>query len=188
MAYIDVGDGDETFLCLHGEPTWGYLYRKLIPTLWERGRVVVPDFIGFGRSDKFTRLDDYTFEMHYDSISRFIESLDLSNVTLIAQDWGGALGLPVAVLEHPRRVARLVPMNTGISTGAGMIDAWWGFRSYMAETDDPPVSVVVRALGDMAYFHELDEQPSPWVDPVVRRRVWRSIPTPVVRHGKPHPN
>jgi haloalkane dehalogenase len=59
-------------------------------------------------------------------------------------------------------------MNTGISTGAGMIDAWWGFRNYMAETDDPPVSVVVRALGDMAYFHELDEQPSPWVDPVIR--------------------
>ncbi|MFC6943163.1 alpha/beta fold hydrolase [Salinirubellus sp. GCM10025818] len=85
MAYVDLGAGDETFLCLHGEPTWGYLYRKMIPTLSERGRVVIPDFIGFGRSDKFTQLDAYTFEMHYESLSAFVEALGLSDVTLVGQ-------------------------------------------------------------------------------------------------------
>jgi len=169
MAYIDVGGGEETFLCLHGEPTWGYLYRKMIPILSDRGRVVVPDFIGFGRSDKFTRPDDYTFGMHYDSLSTFVEALDLSGVTLVGQDWGGVLGLPVAVLDHPARFARLVPMNTGVPTGQGsMIDAWWAFREYMAGTADPSISTVVRALGDMMSFHERAEQPEPWVAPIER--------------------
>lgn len=169
MAYIDVGEGEETFLCLHGEPTWGYLYRKMIPILRDRSRVVVPDFVGFGRSEKYTRRDAYTFGMHYDSLSTFVEALDLSGVTLVGQDWGGVLGLPVAVLDHPARFARLVPMNTGVPTGKGsMIDAWWGFREYMPGTADPSISTVVRALGDMASFHERSEQPEPWVEPVER--------------------
>lgn len=169
MAYVEAGDPDseETFLCLHGEPTWGYLYRKMIPTLAEEGRVIVPDFVGFGRSDTYTDLDDYTFEMFYETLTTFIERLDLQNVTLVCQDWGGVIGLPVAVLEHPERVARLVPMNTGTPTGKrGMIDAWWGFRDYMLETEDPPVSTVIRAVGDFQWYHEQDEQPDPWLAPV----------------------
>jgi haloalkane dehalogenase len=79
------------------------------------------------------------------------------------------LGLPVAVLEHPERFARLVPMNTGVPSGdGGMIEAWWAFREYMAETDDPPVSTAISALGDAAHYHDLDEQPDPWVAPVER--------------------
>ena len=115
---VDVGepDAEETFLCLHGEPTWGYLYRKMVPTLREEGRVVVPDFVGFGRSDKYTEREEYTYEMHYDSLVAFIEALDLENVTLVCQDWGGILGLPVAVNE-PECFARLVPMNTGVPSG-----------------------------------------------------------------------
>jgi len=169
MAYVDVGDpdADETFLCLHGEPTWGYLYRKMIPTLRERGRVVVPDMVGFGRSEKYTDPETYTFGMHYDALTAFVEKLDLENVTLVCQDWGGVLGLPMATLEHPERFARLVPMNTGTPTGSGgMIPAWWAFREYMADTDDPPIATVVRALGDVAHHAALDDQPEPWVAPV----------------------
>ena len=116
--YVDVGepDAEETFLCLHGEPTWGYLYRKMVSTLREEGRVVVPDFVGFGRSDKYTEHEEYTYEMHYDLLVAFIEALDLENVTLVCQDWGGILGLPVAVNE-PECFARLVPMNTGVPSG-----------------------------------------------------------------------
>jgi haloalkane dehalogenase len=96
MAYIDIGTGDETFLCLHGEPTWGYLYRKMIPTLSERGRVVIPDLIGFGRSDKYTDSDVYTFGMHYGTLESFLETLELTDVTVLGQDWGGILGLRLA--------------------------------------------------------------------------------------------
>ena len=167
MAYVDVGEGEETFLCLHGEPTWGYLYRKMVPVLRDRGRVVVPDFVGFGRSEKYTGPDEYTFGMHYDALSAFVAELDLEGVTLVCHDWGGVLGLPVATLEHPGRFTRLVLMNTGTSSGdADMIEAWWAFREYIAETDDPSISTVVSALGDMAHYAGLDEQPDPWLAPV----------------------
>jgi pimeloyl-ACP methyl ester carboxylesterase len=104
---------------------------------------------------------------HPDGIADTSEGL--SDVTLVGQDWGGVLGFPVAVLDHPDRFARLVPMNTGVPTGQGeMIDAWWMFREYMVERPDPSISTVVRALGDMANFHERAEQPEPWVAPVER--------------------
>ena len=96
MAYVDVepagggesGGGEGTFLCLHGEPTWGFLYRKMIPGLRERGRVVVPDRLGFGRSDKYDRREAYDYETHYEALAGLIEALDLRNVTLVRQDWG----------------------------------------------------------------------------------------------------
>ncbi|MDX1748080.1 MAG: alpha/beta fold hydrolase [Halobacteriales archaeon] len=125
MAYVDVeGEGDETFLCLHGEPTWGFLYRKMIPGLSERGRVVVPDFLGFGRSDKYSEVDEYSYDLHFDSLVTFVEELDLRDVTLVCQDWGGILGLAVAGI-HPERFARLVPMNTFLPDGTQeMGEAW----------------------------------------------------------------
>lgn len=145
MAYVDVtGDGDETFLCLHGEPTWSYLYRTMIPTLSEAGRVVAPDMIGFGRSDKWPEQDDYTYGAMYDTVVRFVERLDLRNVTLICQDWGGLLGLPMAA-NNPDRFARLVPMNTGLMDGnQSMPDIWHEFKHMAAEDPDFDVGQLVE--------------------------------------------
>ena len=146
MAYVDVGDPDaeETFLCLHGEPTWGYLYRKTIPTLREEGRVVVPDFVGFGRSEKYTEREKYTYEMHYSSLVAFVKTLDLENITLVCQDWDGILGLPVAVNE-PERFARLVPMNTGVPSGTQeMPEAWEEFRAFVERVDELPIGMLIQ--------------------------------------------
>ena len=144
MAYVDEGSGDETFLCLHGEPTWGYLYRKLIPTLAEVGRVVVPDFVGFGRSEKYDDPDEYSFSMHYESLVNFVEALDLDDITLVCQDWGGILGLSVAG-HHPERFARLVPMNTGIPSGnQEMPEAWETFRQFVEDADELPVTLFIE--------------------------------------------
>jgi haloalkane dehalogenase len=146
MAYVDTdpdGDAEETFLCLHGEPTWGYLYRKMAPILAERGRVVVPDFLGFGRSDKYTEREEYSYRLHYDALEDFVETLDLEDVTLVCQDWGGLLGLPVAV-NNPERFARLVPMNTDCPTGeAEMAEAWHEFRDFVERVDELPIGMLI---------------------------------------------
>ena len=144
MAYVEAdGGGDETFLCLHGEPTWSFLYRKMIPTLAERGRVVAPDFIGCGRSDKYEDREAYTVEMHYDALRTFVAELDLTNVTLICQDWGGLLGLSLAA-ERPERFARLVPMNTGLPDGTQELsETWHEFAEFVATADDLDVGLLV---------------------------------------------
>lgn len=159
MAYVDVGSGEETFLCLHGEPTWGYLYRKLIPELRTEGRVVVPDFIGFGRSDKYTEVDDYGFEMHYECLRSFVEALDLEGVTLICQDWGAILGLPLAVSDQPERFDRIVAANALLTDGereTGLADTWYGFREAVEATRDLPTATFdVGALIDLSMEGDL---------------------------------
>ncbi|HSB10848.1 MAG TPA: haloalkane dehalogenase [Blastocatellia bacterium] len=143
VHYIDEGTG-ETILCLHGEPTWSYLYRKMIPILAERYRVIAMDFVGFGRSDKFSDPEDYTFGMHRDTVAGFIEKLDLRGITAVVQDWGGLIGLPVAA-QMPDRFARLVIMNTGLPTGD--VPATEGFlkwRAYASNTPDLPCGTIVR--------------------------------------------
>ncbi len=146
MAYVDVegpADSDETFLCLHGEPTWSFLYRKMIPTLAEVGRVVAPDLIGFGRSEKPAELPDHTFDLHLESIRRFVEKTDLTDVTLVCQDWGGILGLPTAA-ELEDRFARLVPMNTGLPGPAWeMPEVWHQFKRFVEENADVPVGFLI---------------------------------------------
>ncbi len=116
MHYLDEGSGDAVFLCLHGQPSWCYLYRKMIPLLAPYGRVMAPDLFGFGRSDK--PVDDaiYTFDFHRQSLVDFIEALDLTNITLVCQDWGGILGLTIPH-TMPERFARLIVMNTALGTG-----------------------------------------------------------------------
>jgi len=141
MAYVDVGSGEETFLCLHGEPTWGYLYRDMIPELRTEGRVVVPDFIGFGRSDKYTEVEEYSFEMHYESLKTFVEELDLENVTLVCQDWGSVLGLPLAVSDRPEPFDRIVAANALITDGereTTLTDTWYGFKEAVVGARDIP--------------------------------------------------
>lgn len=115
VHYIDEDTGDP-ILCLHGEPSWVYLYRKMIPPLTQQHRVLAMDFIGFGRSDKYSEIEDYSAQMHYETVKAFIEALNLQNITLVCQDWGGLIGLPVAA-DHPERFARLVIMNTGLPIG-----------------------------------------------------------------------
>ncbi|MDX1995601.1 MAG: haloalkane dehalogenase [bacterium] len=130
VHYVDDGSGSEVVLCLHGEPSWSYLYRHMIPPLAEKHRVVAPDLIGFGRSDKFTELDEYSIQMHHDMLVSFIEALDLRRITLVCQDWGGILGLPIAT-ELPDRFARLVIMNTGLPTGDGkMSEGFMQWRNF----------------------------------------------------------
>jgi haloalkane dehalogenase len=115
MAYVEKGSGDP-ILMLHGEPTWGYLYRHMIPPLSEVGHVVVPDQMGFGRSDKPAADNAYSYRAFVRWMRKFILELDLRNITLVCQDWGGLVGLRV-VSQMPERFSRLVPMNTGIPDG-----------------------------------------------------------------------
>jgi haloalkane dehalogenase len=126
MHYLDEGDGDPV-LCLHGEPTWSFLYRKMVPGLSAVARVVAPDYFGFGRSDKPRSMSRYTFDFHWQSIARFVEELDLQRMTVVMQDWGGPIGMRVAI-EHPDRVARLVVLNTGVGGGRAPSDTWLAFR------------------------------------------------------------
>lgn len=118
VHYIDEGPRDANpILLLHGEPSWCYLYRKMIPVLTAAGhRAVAPDLVGFGRSDKPASRNDYTYQRHVDWMTAFVEALDLRNITLVCQDWGGLIGLRIAA-ENPDRFARIVAANTFLPTG-----------------------------------------------------------------------
>jgi haloalkane dehalogenase len=118
VHYVDEGPGEAApVLLLHGEPSWCYLYRKMIPIITAAGhRAIAPDLVGFGRSDKFARREDYSYQFHVDVVTAFIESLDLRDITLFGQDWGGLIGLRIAA-EHPDRFARIVAANTFLPTG-----------------------------------------------------------------------
>ena len=129
MHYVDEGSGDPVLL-LHGEPTWAYLYRKLFPPLVTVARVVAPDYFGFGRSDKPVGREWYSYDRHYGSIARLVEQLDLRGLTIVVQDWGGPIGLRLAVTQ-PDRVARLVVMNTGIGAGRAPSEEWLRFRQFV---------------------------------------------------------
>lgn len=143
IHYVDVGEG-EVILCLHGEPTWSYLYRKMIPSLSENHRVLAMDFIGFGRSDKLTEMSEYSFDLHHDTLVSFIEELNLERITLVVQDWGGLLGLTVAS-EMPERFARLVIMNTFLPTGEEPLgEAFMAWRKFVERVSDLQVGRIVR--------------------------------------------
>ena len=130
MHYVDEGASADTVLCLHGEPTWSYLYRRMIPPLAGRFRVVAPDMVGFGKSDKYAAQEDYSFHMHYQKLLALIEALDLRNLTLVCQDWGGLLGLTIAA-DHSERFARLVILNTFLPTGEEKIsEAFMQWRAF----------------------------------------------------------
>jgi haloalkane dehalogenase len=151
LHYVDEGEG-EPVLLLHGEPTWAFLYRKLIPPLAGVARVVAPDYLGFGRSDKPARVEDYSYDLHYRSIERLAEELDLRETTVVVQDWGGPIGLRLAV-EHPERVARLVILNTGIGAGRAPSPEWLRFRAFMRRVGSeivPGQLVRISAVTELA--------------------------------------
>jgi haloalkane dehalogenase len=151
LAYVDEGTGP-TVLLLHGEPSWGYLYRKMVPVLVEAGfRCVVPDLIGFGRSDKPVAVEDYTYARHVEWLrSALFDVLDLRDVTLVCQDWGGLLGLRLLAESEAAgdtdRFARVCAANTGLPDGRSRLpEAWWKFRNFVARTEDLPVGFLVAA-------------------------------------------
>ncbi len=145
-----VADGPESadpVLMLHGEPSWSFLYRKMIPVLVAAGhRVVCPDLVGFGRSDKPTLREDHTYARHVEWMRRLaFDVLDLRRVTLVGQDWGGLIGLRLAA-EHPDRFARIVVANTGLPTGdIPMPEIWWQFREAIQELPTIDVGRFVAA-------------------------------------------
>jgi haloalkane dehalogenase len=139
VAWVEDGpQGAAPVLMLHGEPSWSYLYRKMIPILAAAGhRVICPDLVGFGRSDKPTRREDHSYARHVEWMRAVaFDVLDLRDVTLVGQDWGGLIGLRLAA-EHPERFARLVVANTGLPNGEQpMAEDWWRFRKAIAIAPD----------------------------------------------------
>lgn len=144
LHYLDEGRGDPILL-LHGEPSWSYLYRKMIPALSKAGRVIAPDYIGFGRSDKVTDTEWYTYARHLDSIEQVITALDLRNISVVVQDWGGPIGLRLATTLSDR-FARIVILNTGLFRPGGNWPgpAWLAFRDFVVANPDFPVGLMIE--------------------------------------------
>jgi haloalkane dehalogenase len=146
VHYLDEGPRDAApLLLLHGEPSWSYLYRKMIPILVSAGhRVVAPDLVGFGRSDKPAARADYTYQRHVDWMRAVLTGLDLRGATLVCQDWGGLIGLRL-VAEHPERFARVVAANTFLPTGdRDPGPAFLAWRKFSQEVPEFPVGRIVR--------------------------------------------
>ena len=144
LAHLDEGDGPPVVF-FHGEPTWSFLWRKVIPPVRDAGfRCIAPDLPGFGRSDKPIDFSWYSYDRHVAAIAPLLEELDLRDATFVVHDWGGPIGLRLAV-EHADRVARIVVLDTGLFTGhQQMTEAWLAFRSFVDRTEDLPVGMLVR--------------------------------------------
>lgn len=143
LAHIDEGEG-RPVVFFHGEPTWSYLWRKVMPTVLDAGfRCVAPDYPGFGRSDKPTDLDWYSYDRQVEAVAPLLEELDLRDAVAVVHDWGGPIGLRLAV-EHPDRFSAMVIMDTGLFTGEQpMSEAWQVFRAFVERTVDLPISMLV---------------------------------------------
>ena len=150
MHYLDEGPSDaaRTFLCLHGEPTWSYLYRKMLPVFVQSGgRVVAPDLFGFGRSDKPPE-QTYSFDFHRGSVLRLIERLDLTNITIVCQDWGGLLGLTLP-LDVADRIGGVIAMNTILVTGEMPLpDAFGEWKQWAADHPDMDPGAAMQFIDD----------------------------------------
>jgi haloalkane dehalogenase len=144
LAHIDEGDGAPV-LFFHGEPTWSFLWRKVIPPVRDAGfRCIAPDLAGFGRSDKPVDIGWYSYDRHTEIAGALLEDLDIHGATVVVHDWGGPIGLRLAI-ENPDRIDRIVVMDTGLFTGhQKMSDAWKAFRDFVERTEDLPVGFLVR--------------------------------------------
>jgi len=144
LAHLDEGEGAPVIF-VHGEPTWSFLWRKVIPPVRDAGfRCVAPDLPGFGRSDKPSDLEWYSYDRHVAAVAALLEDLDLRGATVVVHDWGGPIGLRVAV-EHPDRIERMVILDTGLFTGRQkMTEAWIRFHDFVERTEDVPVGMLVR--------------------------------------------
>ena len=171
VHYLDEGPADgEVILMIHGEPSWSYLYRKMIPVLTEAGfRTIVPDLIGFGRSDKPINMDTHTYLFHVDAMTELVERLELQNATFFGQDWGGLIGLRV-VAENEARFARVVVSNTGLSAPttnstptSGAFMQWKAMNQRMIDAGDIPTGTMIATnVGDPSIKDAYDAPfPSP---------------------------
>ena len=164
--YIDEGpkDAEHVFLCLHGEPSWAYLYRRMIPVFLKTGaRIVAPDLFGFGRSDKPVDEASYSFHFHRNYLLRLIERLDLKNITLVCQDWGGVLGLTLPV-DMPDRFSRLIVMNTAIPIGKPAGEGFNAWREYCANTPDLPIGGLIASGTPHLTSQEIAAYDAPFPD------------------------
>lgn len=144
IAYVDEGPRDApVVLLMPGEPTWSYLYRKIIAALLDRYRVIAPDLVGFGRSDKLPEQSDYTYERHVGWMSGWLEALDLRNITLFCQDWGGLIGLRL-VAAYPDRFARVIAANTGLPIGTGWSEGFEAWLKFSQSVPEFPVGAIVN--------------------------------------------
>jgi haloalkane dehalogenase len=164
LHYLDEGEGDPVVL-FHGEPTWSYLYRKMIPALVEAGhRAIAPDYAGFGRSDKPTDRSWYTYDRHVALMTALLEQVGVKSATVVVQDWGGPIGLRWAV-ENPERAERLVIMNTGLFAGR-VNEAFMAWRSFAERNPDLPVAFVIQSATATDVPQEiLDAYEAPWPSP-----------------------
>lgn len=144
LAHIDEGEG-KPVIFFHGEPTWSFLWRKVIPPVLDAGyRCIAPDLPGFGRSDKPVDIDWYSYDRHTEALAPLLEQLDVRDATVAVHDWGGPVGLRLAA-EHPDRIAKMVILDTGLFTGhQKMTDAWKAFRDFVQRTEDLPVGFLVK--------------------------------------------
>jgi haloalkane dehalogenase len=144
LARVDEGDGAPVVF-VHGEPTWSFLWRKVLGPVRDAGfRCIAPDLPGFGRSDKPTDIDWYTYDRHTAALTALLEELDIQDATIVVHDWGGPIG-PRAAVALRERVSRLVILDTGLFTGhQRMTDAWTAFRDFVERTEDLPVGFLVR--------------------------------------------
>ena len=167
MHYLDEGkrDGAHTFLCLHGQPTWSYLYRKMIPAFAGAGaRVIAPDLFGFGKSDKPAEDGFYTFSGHRGALLALIEHLDLSNITLVCQDWGGLLGLTLP-MDMPQRFARLLVMNTALGTGdVPLTEGFLAWRAWNNKNPDMDVAKLMARSCPQLSAAECQAYAAPYPD------------------------
>ncbi len=166
IARVDAGprDAEHTFLCLHGEPSWSFLYRRMIPVFLETGaRVVAPDLLGFGRSDKPVKQSDYSFTFHRNYLLALVERLDLKNITLVVQDWGGLLGLTLPVDPAFRaRLNRLIVMNTAIGVGADPGAGFKAWKDYALSTPDLPIGDIIARGTPHLTPAEIDAYDAPY--------------------------
>jgi haloalkane dehalogenase len=166
VHYVDEGPADAatTFLCLHGQPSWSYLYRKMIPVFAASGaRVIAPDWFGFGRSDK--PFDDtvYTFDFHRNMLLAFIRALNLTNITLVVQDWGGLLGLTVPP-DMPERFSRLIVMNTAIAVGQSPGPGFEAWKAFSRSQPDMDIAALMQRASPILSPAEAAAYAAPYPD------------------------
>jgi haloalkane dehalogenase len=187
VHYVDQGspDAPQTFLCLPGEPTWAYLYRRMLPIFEDSGaRVIVPDWLGFGRSDKPVDDQVYSFHFHRNMMLRFIEELNLTNITLVVQDWGGILGLTLP-MDMVERFSRLIVMNTAIPVGESLGDGFLGWKDYVASRPDMDCAALMKRACPHLSDAEAKAYESPFPDHRYKAGVRRFPQMVMIEPGMP---
>jgi tRNA(adenine34) deaminase len=172
LHYVEQGQGRDTYLCLHGNPAWSYLYRHMIPVFAREGRVIAPDLFGFGRSDKPALESAHSIDWHRQVLIDFIRQLDLRQITLVVQDWGGILGLTLP-MEFPDRIRRLVVMNTALATGEDVPEGFLQWRAYAETQPDLAIGRLLRRGNPQLGAAEAAAYDAPYPDATYKAAIRR---------------